>query len=282
VIWLEECPDVLDALGDKGLDTFMRVLKAVRSAGGTVVMSLQRSDYSQMPTLARGQLANLTFGVNNSHDAAFGLSDAQDDAGARPELWSNKQPGMAYLDAPSIPGERIAMPLRTFEWGKDGKAMREHCALFPAASKALDEFTAAIVGTTPTVTVARDDQDAQDDDEAFNPETAIETPDPDPSLTAGLDDEIEDEEDDEPFQFAKPEPKMSPEQARALVLGQLAAWIDEGREDFTTRDLRPIWEKAGMTRQWAQGFLGKLRNDGVIGYEDVEQRHTLLQRPETA
>jgi hypothetical protein len=79
VIWLEECPDILDALGDKGLDTFMRVLKAVRSAGGTVVMSLQRSDYSQMPTLARGQLANLTFGVNNSHDAAFGLSDAQDD-----------------------------------------------------------------------------------------------------------------------------------------------------------------------------------------------------------
>jgi hypothetical protein len=132
------------------------------------------------------------------------------------------------------------------------------------------------------VTVARDDQGAQDDDEAYDTETAIETPDPDPSLTAGLDDEIEDEEDDEPFEFAKPEPKMSPEQARALLLGQLATWIDEGRQDFSTGDLSPVWAKAGMTRQWCQGFLRKLRNDDVIGYDDAEQRHTLLQRPEAA
>jgi hypothetical protein len=238
-------------------------------------MSLQRSDYSQMPTLARGQLANMCFGVANGHDASFGLSDAQDDAGARPELWSNKQPGMAYLDAPSIPGERIAMPLRTFEWGKDGKAMREHCALFPAVSKPLDEFTAAIVRMPGAIVAARVDAD-QDDD--FYPDEAIETPDPDPTLTAGLDDEIGDGEDDEPFEFAKPEPKMSPEQARALVLAQLAAWMDEGREDFATGELSPVWAKAGMTRQWAQGYLRKLRGEGVIGYDDVEQRHTLLRQ----
>lgn len=149
VIWLEECPDILDALGDTRLEkTFMPMLKAIRSAGGTVVMSLQRSDYSQMPTLARGQLAHMCMGVANSQDASFGLSEAQQEREARPELWANKQPGMAYLDAPSIPDTHIAMPLRTYAWGKTDQEssanIRQHVAQWPAKAKEVCAFTTRV------------------------------------------------------------------------------------------------------------------------------------------
>ena len=35
-----------------------------------------------------------------------------------------------------------------------------------------------------------------------------------------------------------------------------------------------------MTRQWAQGRLKKLREAGVLGYDDDAQRHLMLTRPE--
>lgn len=283
VVWFEEAAKIFAKVSDKDEELFQEIVKEIRSAGGSVVISLQRADWTQMSTLVRGQLSKMCFGVENSGDAAFGISEAQDDAGCRPELWGNRYPGMAYLDAPSVEESRIAMPLRTFLWDKTGEQMREHCAQWPAASKSLDEFTAAVVNVPATVgvtaTVAGGDQD---DEETFDPESVITTPDPDPTVTAALDDPIEDDPDDEPFEFTKPEPKMSPDAARGLVLDQLATWIDEGRQDFTTKDLRPIWEQAGMTRAWCQGFLRKLRAEGVIGYDDAEQRNTLLQRPDTA
>ena len=46
-----------------------------------------------------------------SLDASFGLTELQSDRGARPELWNNRQPGMCYLDAPSIDDSRLAMPM---------------------------------------------------------------------------------------------------------------------------------------------------------------------------
>ncbi|XKK40246.1 type IV secretory system conjugative DNA transfer family protein [Nocardiopsis sp. ARC36] len=148
VIWLEEVPDIIEALGDKGGDKLLRILKALRSAGGSVVMSLQRSDYSQMPTLARGQLAHMCLGVANAQDAGFGLSEAQQEAEARPELWGNKRPGMAYLDAPSIPETHIAMPLRSYAWGEGpeaAEAIAELVAQYPAAHKvSADPFTAKV------------------------------------------------------------------------------------------------------------------------------------------
>jgi hypothetical protein len=149
IVWLEEVPDIIDALGDKGGEKLLRLLKALRSAGGTVVMSLQRSDYSQMPTLARGQLAHMCLGVATASDAGFGLSEAQQEAEARPELWGSKQPGMAYLDAPSIPETHIAMPLRSYAWGEGAQAaaaISAHVAQHPAAAKqSTDPFTAKVV-----------------------------------------------------------------------------------------------------------------------------------------
>lgn len=374
LVWLEEFPDIFDCLTDKEQDDFLSMLKAIRSAGGTIVMSLQRSDYTQMPTLARGQLAKMCFGVDSSADASFGLSERQQDAGARPELWTNAQPGMAYLDAPSIPEGRIAMPMRTYAWGIDAagefdderanKAMRDHAAQWPASAKKVDATTAKlsqltvapaalppaapvdvellaqaaelvvntqfasasmlqrklripfaqaealivqlrerdVIGpprenTAPQVFTKVDeleelleklrggDQDADDEDEPEEPEEDVVAeyltdPDPDPEVQADLDDEIPDiDAGDPPWAFTPATP-MTPEARLAALVQLLQDWWDNDRRDFTTGDLSPLWSSTDMTRQWAQGRLKKLREAGVLGYDDEAQRHLMLGRPE--
>ncbi|WP_395108669.1 hypothetical protein [Actinomadura sp. SCN-SB] len=292
VLHLEEFPDIGEALGDAGMETLLKLLKAIRSAGGSVVMSLQRSDWTQMPTIARGQLANMCFGVANSHDAAFGLSEAQEDAGARPELWGSNQPGMAYLDAPGIDPARIAMPLRTFAWldehGKpDTAAIAAHAAAWPAEAKTVDEFTAAIArNTTPALTAVHDapgSSSAEDQDsEEWSPEDDLSTPDPDPSLTADIDDPIEDDPDDQEWEFTPPDPTMTAAEARQTLRERLAEWLDEGRQDFTTADLSDLWTAAGLSRSWARKQIGQLREEGVLAYDDTTQRHLLISRPKAA
>lgn len=303
VLWLEECPDILDLLTDKEQDQFLSMLKAIRSAGGTVVMSLQRSDYSQMPTLARGQLAKACFGVESAQDAGFGLSDAQQDANARPELWSSKQPGMVYLDAPSIPEDRIAMPMRTYAWGLDSAgefdderanaAMRAHAAQWPAAAKPVDEGTAAISRlpggaqalAAPAAALERPELTAGTDEEEDHSEVVEEyqtLDDPDPTVQAGPDDEIPDlPEGEPPWEFAPPPVQLDAAERGAALMEHLQGLWDGGARDFATRDLRPLWKATDMTRQWAQKQLRRLVDEaGVLGYDEDAQRFLMPERPE--
>jgi hypothetical protein len=176
VVWLEETPDILDKLTSKQMDAFESMVKAMRSAGMTIVFSLQRSTYDQIPTLIRGQAANWCFGVANSSDGKYGLSERQDEGGATPERWQNGQPGMAYLDAPGVPEDRITMPMRCFFWGDDSSVMAAHAARFPASERPLDDLTARLLADAaaargkvtsrpPVLRVAVvDDEDQEDED----------------------------------------------------------------------------------------------------------------------
>jgi hypothetical protein len=288
VVWLEEFPDIGDAVD---MDAFLRFLKACRSAGVTVVMSLQRSDWTQMPTLARGQLAKMCFGVAESDDADFGLSELQQKRGARPELWQNKQPGMAYLDAPSIPDERIALPLRTFAWGatdeEGNTAMRAHAAEWPAAAKQVDKFTAQVMtpGGAAVLAAVPDIGGGQDEDQEEDGDVVSEylrTEDPNPDNQAGPDDAIDDTGYDQ-FAFAPAQPasgKLTPEQARSALLAQIADWAAQGRQHFATKDLAPTWIGAGMTRQWAQNHLRRLVADGVLDRDDQNARYVIVRSPQ--
>jgi hypothetical protein len=289
VVWLEEFPDIGEAVD---MDAFLRFLKACRSAGVSVVMSLQRSDWTQMPTLARGQLAKMCFGVASADDADFGLSDLQQKRGARPELWQNKQPGMAYLDAPSIPDERIALPLRTYAWGATDEeanaAMRAHAAAWPAAAKTADQFTTQVMtpggaALGPVVLSAvpdPGDEDSEEDGDVIS--EYLRSEDPNPDNQAGPDDAIDDSGYDD-FTFTAAEQstdKLTPEQARRALIGQIAEWADQGRQHFATKDLAPTWISAGMTRQWAQNHVRKLVADGVLDRDDEHARYTIVRRPE--
>ncbi|WP_165977488.1 hypothetical protein [Nonomuraea diastatica] len=307
VLWLEEFPDIYDALTDKQQEQFLSLIKAIRSAGGTVVLSLQRSDWTQMPTIARGQLAKMCFGVDSAADATFGLSEAQEDAGCRPELWSNKQPGMAYLDAPSIPDDRITMPMRTYAWGMSAagafdderahEQMRAHAAAFPAIHKQIDPMTAALSRLAASALAAPAplpalndgtaadpaDDDPDDDEEVRNVAGEyLNTDDPDPEVTVDLDDEISDfPEGEPPLTFAPPEPKMTPEQRGAALMDRLHELWDDGARDVGTGDFKVLWETTDISRAWFQKQMRRLSEAGVIGaYDDDRQRYLMEHRPE--
>lgn len=157
VIWIEEAAKFWSNLSSKDEELMLEVMKELRSAGGSVVNSLQRSTHTEMPTLARGQhKAFLCFGVGKEEDAEYGLSDAQQEAEARPHLF--KQPGLAYLDHPHQDGVHLGMPLRTWDWAlgcapdapeavRDQaavRAMTDYAAQWPATDKPMDAFTARL------------------------------------------------------------------------------------------------------------------------------------------
>lgn len=272
VIWLEEAPDIFEALGDKGLKDWLAALKAARSAGIEYVVSLQRADWSQMPTIARGQLAKLCMGVADSDDASFGLSDLQQERNCRPELWQARQPGMAYLDAPSIPEDRISMPWRTWYWGKDDKAARAHAAAYPAAGRPLDELTARILGEAVTVPPEpEEDEDAvreyatEEDEQVDSDGSTIEPPDAGSEFGG--------------WQFGgEPAEKMAPDRARELFRATVTGWAGEGRESFVMADLVELRERTGMSRPWVYKQLDLLADEDLIERdEEVGGKWLLLK-----
>jgi hypothetical protein len=265
VVWVEEAPDVLDALSDAGRDRFLSALKAARSAGITYVLSLQRADWSQLPTLARGQLAHMCFGTANAHDAGFGLSEVQQERNCRPELWGSSQPGMCYLDAPSVPDDRKAMALRTWFWGDSDRQIREHAGRWPAARRPLDDLTAAATGGA--IMTAGDDQD--DDDgmaglvEQFAP---VEEP---------ADAEIPPEVIEVPAgDFGRwtfgppPAEKMDAAVARDNLAVLITAWRDAGRTSFAISDLADFRASTGLSRAWLYKAVGELAEASVIERDD--------------
>lgn len=273
VVWLEEAPDIFEALGDKGLKDWLAALKAARSAGIEYVVSLQRADWSQMPTIARGQLARLCMGVADSDDASFGLSDLQQERNCRPELWQARQPGMAYIDAPSIPEDRISMPWRTWYWGRDDKAARAHAAAYPASGRPLDELTARILGEAVSAPPEpEEDEDpireysTEEDDEVDDDGDTIEAPDPGSEFGG--------------WKFGAEPGRMAPDKARELFRGILAGWAGEGREWFAMADLAELGlrERTGMSRPWVYKQLDLAADDGLIERdEEVSGRWLLVK-----
>jgi hypothetical protein len=146
VMWVEETGDVFDKIGSKGEDQLINTARALRSAGGTLVFSVQRNTFDQVPTIIRGQMASMCFGLNDPQDNRFGLSEAQQNAGVNPAEWGIRHPGKAYLDAPTIPEALITTPLRTYDWGGNADAMAAHAAAWPASLRPVDPITAQICG----------------------------------------------------------------------------------------------------------------------------------------
>lgn len=293
VIWIEEAAKVFDEIGPKDEEKLLQIVKEIRSAGGRVVLSLQRADYSQLPTIARGQLGKMCFGVANADDASFGLSERQREAGAAPELWGEHQPGMAYLDVPGVPETHYAVPLRTYAWGTTDReanaAMRAHAAQYPAAAKRVDEFTARLAdpdGTGPRVIqVPAAAADADQDDDAGDAVADYQDgPDPDPDITASPDDEITEPTDEEAARFVVPEPtgeKLSAKAARGLVHDWLRHRAKVGRTTFTAGDpeLARVREATGhRSRGWTYKVVRELIDLGVLEEDDSDSttRYTIV------
>ncbi|MGO4418630.1 conjugal transfer protein TraB, partial [Streptomyces sp. MCAF7] len=110
VVWIEEAAKFFR----NGTEMEGLVMEA-RSAGISVIISLQRPSSTSMPTDVREQLGGvLCFGVKGSTTADMALPEDVRDAGARPEAWENRKRGYNYLVTPGVDEERYAMKARTF------------------------------------------------------------------------------------------------------------------------------------------------------------------------
>jgi hypothetical protein len=90
----------------------VQLLEAARSAGISIVLSLQRATHDRISTSARYNLGgNLCFGVKNKSDAQFGLSEYARQSGAAPHLWQDRFPGYFYLEAAGIDQRLASHPL---------------------------------------------------------------------------------------------------------------------------------------------------------------------------
>ncbi|MET8140396.1 DNA translocase FtsK [Sphaerisporangium sp. NPDC005288] len=152
---IEEIAKLVNELSADDEEKLGEILKEIRSAGGSVILSLQRADYTQIPTLFRSQMAKMCFGLSDPDDVKYGVSARQRKADVAPHEWEDHYPGMALLDIRGIPTSHYSMPLRTFAWGRGSAearaAMMQHAAAYPATGKQVDEFTAALARpTAPT------------------------------------------------------------------------------------------------------------------------------------
>jgi hypothetical protein len=304
VLWIEEAAKFMNSLSSKDEDRLEEIVKELRSAGGTIVLSLQRSDYTQMPTLLRGQLAKMCFGLASAEDARWGLSTRQQKVDTvEPEAWEANYPGMAHLDAPGVTEKHAVMPLRTFDWGSEGRTvMAAHAAANAQVNRQVDQFTAELIAlpTTATsgpvhaATSAVDDDDADLDRTDLDDDTADDTDDseegfdvvndvltdaaatdadladPDPALTAGIrpDSPIQQPtaEENAALETEPPQQRLSPAQARDAM----HAWIDQrataGRLSFKASDdgLAALRHHVGMSRAWTYKVLRELVDTGRL------------------
>lgn len=168
---IEEIAKLVSEISAEDEERLGEILKELRSAGGSVILSLQRADYTQIPTLFRSQMAKMCFGLSDPDDVKYGVSARQRKADVAPHEWEDHYPGMAYLDARGIPSTHFAMPLRTYSWGRTSAearaAMAAHAAAYPATGKKVDPFTAALARPTtppaPATTAASTAQGAPAD-----------------------------------------------------------------------------------------------------------------------
>jgi hypothetical protein len=252
-VLLEECPDVIKVVDE---DDFVKLAKAARSAGIFLILSLQRSSYTEVPTIVRGQFgAKMCFGVENSEDAAFGLPEKVIEAGASPEDWGVDYPGMCYLSAPGIPMAKRVMPIRTFFI--EPKQMRELAARFPASARPLDEVTAKAFGTayekrTPAVEAVKLIQGQAG-------ETA-----------GGSDDAASEPQDDVPADDSSP---TRGDRTRPLChAAELLISTQHASAAMLARKMR-------IELGFAERLLDLLEDRGVVGQADADETRDVLIAP---
>lgn len=250
-IHLEECPDVIKVVDE---DDFVQLAKAARSAGIFLILSLQRSTHTEVPTIVRGQFgARMCFGVENSEDASYGLPEKVIQAGASPEDWGVDFPGMCYLSAPGIPMAKRVMPIRTYMI--EPKQMQELAARFPASSRPLDEVTAKAFGEayarrTPSlqaVELIRKQAGALTSDDASEPE----------------DDVLADES----------VPTRGDRTRPLCVAAELVVSVQYASAQMLARKMR-------LEHTYAERLLDLLEDRGVVSQADADENRKVLIAPE--
>lgn len=305
VVWIEEAAKFFR----NGTEMEGLVMEA-RSAGISVVISLQRPSATSMPTDVREQLGGvLCFGVKGSTTADMALPDDVRDAGARPEAWENRRPGYAYLVAPGVDEERYPTPLRTYRI--DDEQITAALAIAPRPS--VDPVTAAAAGDayanrtlytpgtaltsadSPRVVMTKEDEMAEQDElvgrqaeRSILEAAGIHTDDLD-DTTADPDREIPPVQSGQVWTFADNTAgqgrELTPQEADVELLAILDEFRAADRDLVGPKDFQPYWGKGNRldrSRAWVSGKLNDLADAGIHLAETEEIGVYRLLDPEPA
>ena len=293
IVWIEEAAKFFR----NGTEMEGLVMEA-RSAGISVIISLQRPSASSMPTDVREQLGGaLVFGVKGATTADMALPDDVRDAGARPEAWENRRPGYAYLVAPGVDEERYPTPLRTYYIDDD--QIEGVLALAPrpvadpvTATAAGEDYARRTVHTIDTDLTSTDTPTPGDDtyqviDAALDRDLTLDEDEDDGSPVPPHDPDQEIPAPTTIFSFGptgtSTPPEVTTEQAHAQVLALLDEFRAAGRHTVGPRDFMPYLNtggrpgRIGRSRAWLSPVLAELADTGVhLRDTDRPGEYTLL------
>ncbi|MBE9375583.1 hypothetical protein IQ251_14110 [Saccharopolyspora sp. HNM0983] len=284
VIWIEEAPRVLS-----DAKTMTRLAQEARSAGMSLVFSLQKPSFRNMPTDVRSQLGGTwCFGVADLDDAAFVLSEDTIESGARPDRWKNRRPGCHYVEGPGISEERYTTPARThLHSDAQLRAAVDECADIRPAMHPIDarylDLTAPATDN-PTMVAGNEGIEPTEDFESLD--------DIDPDEAADFDDDLvplpDDEDVDTDVDDDQPVPEQVPaldfpggrpprEEAVAMLRERITQLATEGRTEISVKDFPDPEETYGRGRSWISGELAKL--DGTLLQRVGTDGRAALYRP---
>ncbi|WP_331720735.1 sporulation protein SsgA (plasmid) [Streptomyces sp. NBC_01005] len=268
VAWMEEAANTLRQLGD---DAFTGIAQEARSAGVSLIVSLQRPSYDQMSTSTRASLPSVIALGCDPRDEGFSLPESVIDQGAHPGAWGNRKPGYCYVVAGGIDPERYAAPGRTRQFTTRAVAVMEMLAQWAVRNGAVaDPITAgaakAVVGnayagrSTDTdemeQTAVPDQDDAIQTGSQLDPEDAAMDPEAElPTAQQG---------DDVPLFGQDAGHKPSPEEARGLFARALDDFEAAGQMVVGPKDFMDWCDSHGYSRPWVSARLRDAAMEGRL------------------
>ncbi|MET7484049.1 plasmid transfer protein TraB [Streptomyces sp. NPDC005538] len=284
VTWFEEAANTLRALGD---DTFTGIAQEARSAGISLIVSLQRPSYDQMSTSTRASLPSVIALGCDPRDEGFSLPETVIDAGAHPGAWGNRRPGYCYVVSPGIDEARYPSPGRTRRFTIRAVPVMEQLAAWAQHNGATaDPITAgaasgvagraysgrttdADVGPRPVgLRAVPEEDDLEPARLLVDPEDA--DIDPEEELP-----EVE-EGDDVPIFGQEAGHKPSPEEARQLFADALAEFEHEGRMVVGPKDFTDWCDRHSLSRSWVSLRLKEAAQEGRLDATNTTGRWRIV------
>ncbi|MFF7713452.1 plasmid transfer protein TraB [Streptomyces sp. NPDC007988] len=305
--WFEEAAKTIRETDD---DVFTGIAQEARSAGVSLVISLQRASGNQVSTDTRASLgSSWVYGLRNDRDATFALDDDVLDAGAAPHAWKDKKPGYCYLVANGIPETFWATPARSYltareylDWvvlAFDATRAAGDPITAEAATKAAGRLYAkrtryAIPGAdiAPTTETAMTDPipydqdlDAEDFDDQ-DPDEPDTDDDYDEDLDA-IDPEAELPEPSGVIQLAerpaaKQKVDLTPAQARQAMEEMLDEFEAEGRTIVRPSDFMEHCDRHGRSRPWVSSQVANFVLAGRLAETNETGVYRIIREDEAA
>jgi len=285
-VWIEESAKVL-----QDAQTLTQIAQEARSAGISLILSLQKATYRQMPTDVRSQLGGVwCFGVKELEDAAYLLSEDTIDAGARPDRWKNRRPGCNYLEGIGIEEARYPIPGRTHDAADaDLAAAITECDAIRPPLWAPTATTLGLPEHPAPLTVDQADQDVADEFDDLDasgewdrmplPEDTddlVDLPeDPEPDLHVDPDTDLAALADDPDIPL--PQPRPTRRQAVAMVRSAIEEMAARGQTRFTVRDLPDPKATLGRERSWLSTELARFADDGLLDVVGQDGKATVYR-----